>query len=207
MIDWVGRSCRMKVVWLLACVCLTGGRILEEGSAALGGNPSGLVLHAEAFESLESISHDQLVQLLHRLAATPQTVEQVRARSVSGADLAALSAADARQLLNCSTGQRCFQPRCPSPSVTRTHATHHDAENGGGGDAVRAEDDPRQSIAQVRAAARHMNPNLLEYARRHAGARRNPHCIIVFWCGRAGAAVNPVAAGATACLASCRRSC
>ena len=180
----------MKVVWLLACVCLTGGRISEEGSAALGGNPSGLVLHAEAFESLESISHDQLVQLLHRLAATPQTVEQVRARSVSGADLAALSAADARQLLNCSTGQRCFQPRCPSPSVTRTHATHHDAENGGGGDAVRAEDDPRESIAQVRAAARHMNPNLLEYARRHAGARWQKPSLynrfLVWTCGCCG---------------------
>ena len=106
----------MKVVWLLACVCLAGGRILEEGSAALGENPSGSVLHAEAFESLESISHDQLVQLLHRLAATPKMVEQVRAQSISGADLASMSAADARQLLNCSTGQRCFQPRCPAPS-------------------------------------------------------------------------------------------
>ena len=61
---------RMKVAWLLAYFCLTGGRISEEGSAALGENLSGSVLHAEVFESLESISHDQLVQLLHRLATT-----------------------------------------------------------------------------------------------------------------------------------------
>jgi len=180
----------MKVVWLLACVCLSDGRISEEGSAALLEHQSGFVLHAEAFESLESISHNQLVQLLHRLAATPQTVAQVRAHSISGADLASLSAADARQLLNCSTGQRCFQPRCPAPSVTGTRATHHNTKNRGGGDEVRAEDDPRESIAQVRAAARHMNPNLLEYARRHAGARRQKpslHNRFVVWtCGCCG---------------------
>lgn len=171
---------------LLAHVCLDEGgtSVAEEGNAAWeGGHMSssacGKLQDAtrdKLRESLESIDHDELVQLLHRAAATPRTVLQVRAKSLSGADLAGLSTDRVRELLNCSAGQRCFLPAwCPaSPAGVSTE-----------------EDDPLESIGQV-AVARYtgMHPNLLEYARRHAESRWQPpsarNRFVVWTCGCCG---------------------
>jgi hypothetical protein len=135
--------------------------------------------------TLADIGHDELVQILHRARAPASMMAQVRAAAIAGRDLAP-SAGEARRRLNCTTGEHCFRGAwCPDASGTDSRVEPGRAKGeaaAGGGDS-----DPRETIALVRAAGRLMHPNLIEYARLHARARReapSPSNRFVVWtCG------------------------
>ena len=167
--------------------------------------------------TLAGIGHAEIVQLLHRARAPASTMAQVRATGISGRDLAP-NAADARRRLNCSTVEHCLGAAWASePQASmRGHGVHGDtagpcagqhstdctAQRGGGetggggglkekvGTAGEGMQDLRESIALVRAAGRLMHTGLIEYARRHARARRRPpsrsNRFVVWTCGCCG---------------------
>ena len=60
--------------------------------------------------ALKDVDHDTLIHLLHRAASSPVAIAQVRAKSLTGRDFAMSSPSEARMLLNCTTGVRCFGP-------------------------------------------------------------------------------------------------
>ena len=110
---------------------------------------------------LHKLDHHALVRLMHRAAATPDVMARVAAETIAGQHLAGLTAAEARELLNCSAKAPCFRPRVCT----------------GEGEAVDTGSDPRERLVHVLDATREMHPNLLAYARGHARA---------LWGGRRG---------------------
>ena len=123
---------------------------------------------------LHKLDHHALVRLMHRAAATPDVMARVAAETIAGQHLAGLTAAEARELLNCSAKAPCFRPRVCT----------------GEGEAVDTGSDPRERLVHVLDATREMHPNLLAYARGHARARllapSEANRFLVWTCGCCG---------------------
>jgi hypothetical protein len=128
------------------------------------------------------LDHDELVQLLHRAGARAHVMSRVREQVFAGSDLAALSSARTRELLNCSGAvsssartreilNTCFLPSCNALSATRILRVGQKA-GGSEEDRPPVAEDPRERLSQVASASRLMRKKLLDYARWHAQVRR-----------------------------------